>query len=452
MEPRIQYTQTADGVSIAFYTLGDGMPLVYLPDLPLTHIQMEWQLPMCRRWNERLAEKRMLIRYDGRGWGLSQGDVTDYSLDVLMLDLQAVVDRLSLERFALLGALQMGPVAIAYAARNPERVSHLILWCSWARASDFYASPRLRALRELLERDWELYHETMAHILAGFSEGAPAHHAAELYRESVTREALRTTIAALREFDVTDLLPQVRAPTLVLHRRQVRLFDVDLARHLASHIPDARLLLQQGDIPTPWQGDMEAVASAIDEFLGDSEPAPAIAEPTAAGGLCTILFTDVEGSTALTERLGDAKAREVLRNHERIVREALRAHGGAEVKAIGDGFMASFSSATRALECAIAMQRAFAAHDDEHPETPIRVRVGLNAGEPVAEEGDLFGAAVQLAARVCAHAEPGQILVSNVVRELAAGKGFLFADRGGVALRGFEDPVRLYEMRWGEEG
>jgi class 3 adenylate cyclase len=453
MEPRIQYARTADGVSIAFYTLGDGMPLVYLPNIPLGHIQMEWQFPESRRWYERLAEKRKLVRYDGRGWGLSERDVTDYSLDVLMLDLEAVVDRLSLERFALLGVLQMGPVAIAYAARNPERVSHLVLWCSWARASVFYTSPRLRALRELLEKDWELYTETAGHVLLGWSQGSPAHRAAELYRESVTRQALRATVAALREFDVTDLLPRVRAPTLVVHRRGVRLFDVDVASHLASHIPDARLLLQQGDILSPWLGDMEAVASVIDEFLGEGEQAPAAraAPSREPGGLVTILFTDVEGSTALTQRLGDARARDVLREHERIVREALQAHGGAEVKALGDGFMASFGSATRALECAIAMQRAFAAHSESAKE-PIRVRVGLNAGEPIAEAEDLFGTAVNLAARIAAQAQGGEIMASDVVRQLVAGKGFLFADRGEVALRGFEDPVRLYEVRWREEG
>ena len=134
MEPRIQYAKTGDGVSIAFWTLGEGMPFVHMP-VVFSHIQLEWQMPEYRRWYERLAERRKLVRYDGRGWGLSERDVTDYSLDVLMLDLEAVVDRLNLERFALLGVLQMGPVAIAYAARNPERVSHLILWCSWARAS-----------------------------------------------------------------------------------------------------------------------------------------------------------------------------------------------------------------------------------------------------------------------------------------------------------------------------
>jgi class 3 adenylate cyclase len=174
----------------------------------------------------------------------------------------------------------------------------------------------------------------------------------------------------------------------------------------------------------------------------------------------TILFTDVEGSTALTQRLGDARARDLLRQHERIVREALRSHGGSELKTMGDGFMASFSSAVRALESAIAMQRAFAAWNDAQAARPstgsgraeeILVRVGLNAGEPVAEEGDLFGMAVIAAARIAAQARGGEILASDVVRQLVAGKQFLFADRGEVALRGFDEPVRLYEVRWRED-
>jgi adenylate cyclase len=243
----------------------------------------------------------------------------------------------------------------------------------------------------------------------------------------------------------------VRSPTLILQRREVAAVPgVEVAKGLASGIPDARLVLLEGAALFPWVGDMEAVLAAIDEFLGEAEPAPTArgAPSREPGGFVTILFTDVEGSTALTERLGDAKARVVLRNHERIVREALRAHGGAEVKAMGDGFMASFSSATRGLECAIAMQRAFAANNEENPDTPIRVRMGLNAGEPVAEDEDLFGTAVQVAARVCAHAQPCQILASNVVQELAAGKGFAFSDQGEAALKGLDKPVRLYELHW----
>jgi class 3 adenylate cyclase len=449
MEPRIQYAQTTDGVNIAFWTLGEGVPLVSMSMSPFSHIQLEWQVSEWRSWGERLAEKRKLVRYDPRGAGLSERDVADYSLDAYLLDLEAVVDHLGLERFALCGSFALGPVAIAYAARYPERVSRLLLWCSWARASDAYQSAQAQTLIALRDKDWDIYTETVAHLLIGWSAGEAARRFAALMRESGAQGALRAALASVTEFDVTALLPRVRAPTLVLHRRQVPVPDLGVARALASQIPDARLALLEGTSIAFYLGDAEAVLQAIDDFLSEGEEPKT--EVPVAGAFRTVLFTDVEDSTALTQRLGDAKAREVLREHERIVREALRAHGGAEVKALGDGFMASFSSATRALECAIAMQRAFAAHSESAKE-PIRVRVGLNAGEPIAEEKDLFGTAVNLAARIAAQAEGGEILASDVVRQLVAGKGFLFSDRGNVALRGFEDPVRLYEVRWEEEG
>jgi class 3 adenylate cyclase len=284
----------------------------------------------------------------------------------------------------------------------------------------------------------------------GWSAGEEARRWAEFLRECHTQEESQAAFSAIREFDATALLPKVQSPTLVLHRRQLPFPDVSLAKDLASRIPDARLAVLEGKTIGPWEGDRETVITAIDEFLSEGEEAEAGAEQPA-GGLVTILFTDMEGSTSLTQRLGDAKAQEVLRTHNTIVRDALKAHSGSEIKHTGDGIMASFASASRALECAIATQRAFAERN-ESAEEPIGVRVGLNAGEPVAEDEDLFGTAVQLAARICAQAEPGQILAPIVVRELAAGKGFLFSDRGETALRGFEEPVRLYEVRWREEG
>ncbi|UCH87310.1 MAG: adenylate/guanylate cyclase domain-containing protein [Dehalococcoidia bacterium] len=450
MEPRIQYAQTADGVSIAFWTLGEGLPFVQMTSLPHSHIQLEWQVPQVRRWYERVAEKRKLVRYDLRGCGLSDRDVTDFSLEAHVLDLKAVVDRLGLEKFALFGFLHAGPAAITYAARHPERVSHLVLWCSYARASDYLrSSPQAQATRSLLDKDWELYTETVAHYSLGWSAPEEARRFAAFIRECVTQETAQAAYGASAEFDVAALLAEVSSPTLVLHRRQVPLPDVALARDLASRIPDARLTLLEGTFIGPWMGDMEAVLAAIDEFLGEGEETGAAALPS---GLVTILFTDMEGSTTLTQRVGDAKAQEVLRTHNRIVRDALKTHSGSEIKHTGDGIMASFASASRALECAIAIQRTLAQHNESNPDMPIRVRIGLNAGEPVAEEADLFGTAVQLAARICAQAEPGEILAPIVVRELAAGKGFLLADRGDVVLRGFEDPVRLYEVHWREEG
>jgi class 3 adenylate cyclase/pimeloyl-ACP methyl ester carboxylesterase len=457
MEPRIQYAQTADGVSIAFWTLGEGIPLVWIMALPFSHVQLEWQMPGIRRWYERLAQRRKLVRYDGRGSGLSDRDVTDYSLDAHVLDLEAVVDRLGLEQFDLFAIYHGGPVAIAYAARHPERVSHLVLWCSWARGSDVAGSPLIQTMRGFIRQNWETYTETAAGILLGWSEPESAHQFAAFLRESVTPEAAQAALEAIASFDVADLLPQLRTPTLVLHRRELRFPDAGVARGLASHIPDASLVVLEGASIAPHLGDTEAALRAVSAFFGEAEEPVTSKEPPGVGAVHTILFSDVEGSTSLTERLGDAKAREVLRTYERIVRDALRAHGGSEVKSLGDGFMASFSSGTRALECAIAIQRAFADYNaallrqaqDEHTEpVEVRVRIGLNAGEPIAEEEDLFGTAVNMAARIADQAEGGEILVANVVRELAAGKGFLFVDRGEVIIRGFEDPVRLYEVRW----
>jgi class 3 adenylate cyclase len=221
------------------------------------------------------------------------------------------------------------------------------------------------------------------------------------------------------------------------------------ARSLASQLPNTQLVVLEGYWNDP-QDDLEIVEASVARLLGDTaQPSSAPASATPVGGLVTILFTDIEGSTALTQRLGDLKAREVFREHERITREALANHGGSEVKTMGDGFMASFGSASKALECAIDMQRALASHN-EGTETPIKVRIGLNAGEPIAEEEDLFGTAVIMAARIAAQANGGEVLVSNVVRELVAGRGFMFHDRGETILRGFEDPVRIYEVRWQE--
>jgi pimeloyl-ACP methyl ester carboxylesterase/DNA-binding CsgD family transcriptional regulator len=267
MEPRIRYATTADGVSIAFWTLGEGAPLVYMAGGPWGHVEL-WDIPQCRRWHERLAQKRMLVRYDVRGTGWSERNVSDYSLDVLVADVDAVVDRLDLDRFDMFGAFDAGPVAIAYAARHPERASRLILWCSWARSSDI-RSPRIRAWLGLLDQDWELMTDTCAHLALGWPAGEVGRHAARRLRESVTPEAARAALEAMGQFDVTSLLPRLKAPTLVLHRSDIPWLPVGIARELASRIPDARLTVVEGESTAPYLGDTEAAASAIDEFLGE---------------------------------------------------------------------------------------------------------------------------------------------------------------------------------------
>ena len=389
MEPRIQYAQTSDGVNIAFATYGEGDPLVLAFNPVGSHVQLEWQQPVYRASISSLAAGRTTIRFDHVGVGLSDRDVDDVSLGARVRDIEAVVEHLKLETFELLALENVGHAVITYTARHPERVSRLVLLNCFARGVDVAQTARGEALAGM-EGDWELLTDTVGTNSFG------------------------------------------------LNSEDGRRFG---------------------------------------EFLGEGEQGTTPVERAEAGAFRTILFSDVEGSTALTQRLGDARARELLRGHERIVREALKAHGGSEVKTMGDGFMASFTSATKALECAIAMQRAFAERNEGSlrskgsPSTSsgrtvgeesgraevIRVRIGLNAGEPIAEEDpdgrtDLFGMAVILAARIAAKAEGGEILTSDTVRGLVAGKRFLFSDRGDTVLRGSEDPVRLYEVSWREEG
>jgi class 3 adenylate cyclase len=230
--------------------------------------------------------------------------------------------------------------------------------------------------------------------------------------------------------------------------------NVEAAREMAALIPEARLVILDGlaldDTPKIVRaiGDLmgtETTLSAHDQAAHSHSPM---------SGVRTILFTDIVGHTEMMGRLGDAAGREALREHERITREVLKTHGGDEVKSMGDGFMASFGSVTGAVECAIALQRAFAERnaklETQKSGAEISVRIGLNAGEPIEEGGDLFGATVIMASRIAAEAGGGEILVADTVRGLCSGKGFLFADRGENVLRGFEDAVRLYEVRWAD--
>ena len=273
MEPSLQYARTADGVSIAFSTLGEGEPLVYLVGGPWNHIEL-WEVPECRWWYERLARDRMLVRYDVRGTGLSEREVIDFSLGARVLDLEAVLDRLEVDTFNLFAAVDAGPVAITYAVRHPERVSRLLLWCSFARAADI-ASPRLRAWRGLIDQDWELMTDTCVHLALGWSGGEVGHTAAEHLRDSVTRDVAKASLAAADTVDVTGLLHRVRQPTLVLHRRGIPWLSVDVARGLASGIPGALLKLVEGESTAPYLGDTEAAAQAIEQFL-DTEDAPRV--------------------------------------------------------------------------------------------------------------------------------------------------------------------------------
>ncbi len=450
MEPQIRFCTGADGTRIAYATLGDGPPVVYVSGWGVS-IELDWQHPDGRALFEGLAQGRLLVRTDRRGCGASQREVDDLSLEAQISDLAAAVDHLKLEQFDLWGAVDGAAVSVAYTAQHPERVSRLVLWESFPSGEQIAKPGVVKALVELVLANWGMARRAIADLVLPSGPTELQRWLSSYLRQSVSPEVAAKYIEFHNGVDVRPYLSQVKAPTLVLHRRGERNVPIAFGRAAAALIPDARFVALEGDIVIPYFGDMSYLET-MTQFLDEGRAQEPAAEPAEAGAFRTVLFTDVEGSTALTQRLGDARAREVLREHERMVREALKSHGGAEVKTMGDGFMASFTSATGALECAIAMQRAFAEWNSARPSTGsgraevIRVRIGLNAGEPIAEDdpdgrSDLFGTA-----------KGGEILVSDVVRQLAKGKDFLFSDAGERQLKGFDEPVRLYEVRWREGG
>jgi len=440
-EPRIQYAKTSDGVSIAFTVMGQGVPFVYVDSF--SHFLLFWRSPAYQPWLHGLADRYQLVLYDPRGTGLSQRGLTEYTAEMPLMDLEAVVDQLALDRFVVFAMYNQAQGAVAYAVKNAGRVAGLILWGGYVRWD-----PRERTLLSIAETNWEFFLQSIAQTF-NWLEPAEVRAYVDVLRQCATQvdfiKILRAGTTA--NSDLENLLPDLRTPTLVLHPKELTIVKAEAAVRLASLISDARLVLLDGPNAIPTGDLAEPTLRVVTEFVEEVTGCEPRSE-LPAGAFRTVLFTDLVGHTEMMQRLGDEKGRDVLREHESITRDVLKQHGGTEVKTMGDGFMASFGSVTKAVECAVALQRAFAGHEGE----PLSVRVGLNAGEPIEEDGDLFGATVILASRIATKAEGGERLVADTVRGLCSGKGFLFSDRGEFVAKGFEDPVRLYEVRWREEG
>jgi len=442
MEPRIQYTKTRDGQRIALWTLGKGPPFVHMPAIPFSHMQMEWQRPEWRRWYEGLARNRQLVRYDCRGAGLSERTVGRISLDSFVADLEAVADHLRIERFDLGAAFAAGPVAVAYAALHPERVSRLVLWCTWVGTSD-PLSDRGQALGSLADVDWGLYTENLAAILLGWA-AKPARWFAEYLRQSVEEHYAKTAIPLIGEFDVSPMLSNVKSPTLVVHRRTLSWPSVDRARRLAAEIPDARLVVLEGNSGAPFMGNMDEALEAVGEFL-DAGCLPQGLQIAAASSTAVILFTDIVDSAGLTERLGDRAFREKARRLDVALRTAIQDNGGTPIqgKLLGDGVLAIFTSARDAIQAALLCGEAGG-------EDGLPLHLGIHAGDIIREESNVYGGAVNIASRVSDLSAPGEVLVSETVRSLArtsAPSGMMFVEKGEHKLKGMEEGVRLWAVK-----
>jgi class 3 adenylate cyclase/pimeloyl-ACP methyl ester carboxylesterase len=456
MRPEIRYCRSVDGTQIAYTALGRGEPaLLFVPGWAVT-VEMELAFDEAIAFYTRLSENRLVVRYDLRGMGASARDARDYSIGAHLADAEAVAKALTLGPHDVFAAAYGSPVGLLYAHRYPEQVRRLVLWAAYAHGREYGSEEAIRAVLALAKANWALYTKLSADVIFPKAPEEIRMRWARLLRQATQPENAERFMLSRFDQDVRHIVEAVAQPVLALNRKGNRSVPAASTRRLASRLPNARFIELAGEAEGWWIGHQDFIEQLI-RFLDegtDRRPAdgPSGASRTvlASGSLRTVLFTDIVGHTEMMQRLGDVKGRDVLREHERITREVLKAHSGTELKTMGDGFMASFGSVTSAMECAIALQRAFATHTESMPE-PLHVRVGLNAGEPIEEDGDLFGATVIMASRVAAKAGAGEILIPEPLRHLLSGKSYVYADRGETMLKGFEDAVRLYEVRWRDE-
>jgi class 3 adenylate cyclase len=427
-------------VSIAYQVLGEGpVDIVHTPGW-ISHLELAWDEPEIARWYRGLASFARLIVYDKRGTGMSDRSSEQFSLETRMDDLRAVMDAAGSKRAALFGISEGGPMSLLFAATYPERTSALVIYGSYARrlAADDYPSGQspasyareAAAIREHWTDTADDFWTESAPSKAGDAAARAA--LAKVRRMSATPGAALALLEMNAGIDVRPVLASIAVPTLALHRSGDRRFDVRGSRAMAAAIPGARLVELPGEDHFPWLGDTRVLLDEVRQFLtGESHAA----EPDRV--LATVLFTDIVASTEAVQALGDKRWGDLVERHQGDVRAALARYRGQEVKTTGDGFLATFDGPARAIRCA----RAIVA---EAARLGIAVRAGIHTGETERLGADVGGIAVHIGARVAAAAAPGEVLVSRTVRDLVAGSGVAFADRGEHKLKGVAEAWSLY--------
>jgi class 3 adenylate cyclase/pimeloyl-ACP methyl ester carboxylesterase len=428
--PRTRYARSGD-LDIAYAVVGDGpLDLVVVPP-GLALLESSWEFPPLSRFWMRLASFARLILLDKRGTGLSDRVTGVPTLEERMDDVRVVMDAVGAERAALFGGSEAGPITALFAATYPERTQALVLcgaFVRWSSAPDFpwgYTEEEFKVQLDYIAHRWgsgQSGETWYAPSLAG--DDAARDWVGRMEQRSGTPSAIATLMAMNALIDIRPVLPTVSVPSLVIHRTADRVVDIHHGRHYAAHIPEARYLELPGDDHWWWLGDVDAVVDPIEEFLTGS-PARSGEERV----LKTVLFTDIVGSTKLAVELGDRRWKELLDAHDDAVRRQLDQCGGRAIKTTGDGFLAAFDGPARAIGCAQTIAT-------DAKTLGLQVRSGLHTGECELRSGDLAGIAVHIGARVAALAGAGEVLVTSTVRDLVAGSGIGFADRGHHELKG----------------
>jgi pimeloyl-ACP methyl ester carboxylesterase len=439
--PETRYAESGD-VHIAYQVVGDGAPdLVLVPEF-WHSIEAQWEEPGLASFLNRLSSLGRLIVFDQRGTGVSDPLPRDEvpSLEQWLDDITTVLDEVGSQQAVLIGMGGGGSLSMLFAATHPDRTSGLVLVNSFPRLAqaEDYEWGRAPAVEE----------EVLHVMRTGWGRGvlldivAPSKVGDEQFRQWWARyQRLGSspgTIVRMRrmldEFDVRDVLQSIRSPTLVLHRSGNTFVRVEHGRYLAEHIPGARYVELAGSDYFAFVGNSDVILDEIERFVTGLTHAPESDRV-----LATVLFTDIVGSTQRAVELGDRRWAELLGDHHAVVRRELERYRGQEVDTAGDGFFATFDGPARAVRCALAVRDAVRTLD-------LEVRAGLHTGELELAGDGVRGLAVHIGQRVLAQADAGEVLVSSTVKDLVAGSGLAFADRGVHTLKGVPEQWRLFEV------
>ena len=461
-QPRrdIRFTTTEDGVDIAFWEIGDGKPVFILNNFGLSHAELEWTVPSIASFYMEMASRYRVIRCDPRGIGLSgdppggwgattpSGVQAGISTHEMGLDISAVASALGVDSFALMAVSIQGPVAIEYAAHHSE-VSELILCDSFATVATSWIAPFLRTEAAI----GKIEEEQGGPVFTVWERIGPPDEVERLVNLSRASDSRTQGVeypgVTQLEWDAKPFLAEVSVPTLIISSRYDLVDGLPDARELAAGTSGSQLRRVDGS-SVPYWSDRTATLEAIDALLlGDTQSAspPPGSRPevstdaieSVSGGMSVIVFTDVVDSTQMVDSVGDEGARTAMRSIEELVSETADAHSGLVIKQLGDGSMLEFASASNAIEFARKIQI-------EMQNSQLQLRIGMAAGEPIREDGDVHGAVVVVASRVCDEAGSGEVMVSDGVRQLLVGKQLTFQDHGEQTLKGFDDPIRIWQL------
>jgi class 3 adenylate cyclase len=434
-----RYTKSGD-LHIAYQVAGDAsVDLLYVPTW-IGQIEVLLEEPTIAAFLDRVCSFARVISFDRRGAGLSDPMVGVPTLEDQMDDVLAVMEAAGTERVALMGSLEGGPLAMLFAATHPERVSALVLYATFARsrwAPDYDWAPRDEERQPRIDasvRQWGNGGVTSALAPSRMDDPAFLTWAGRMERYSASPGTIARIMGAVGESDVRHVLPTIRVPTLVMHRRDDTFIKVEHSRYIAEQIPGARYIELEGSDSLFSVGDSEAILGEIEELLTGARHER---EPDRV--LATVLFTDIVGSTERAAAMGDSGWRSVLENHDRLVRREVERHRGRWVKSTGDGVLATFDGPARAIRAASSIGEGVR-------RLGVDIRAGLHTGEVEVIGDDMGGLAVHIGARVMNKAEAGEVLVSSTVKDLVVGSGIDFAERGSHELKGVPGEWHLFAV------